>query len=145
VAPSDASEKGGTLGRTAGRRAAPASALDLFHIDAFRLAWAPTPFGIRSKTVNLPRRKFLHLAAGAAALPAMAQEKAERPNLGQERGSLSVAETLARYAFDLKYEHLPDEVVRTAKRTILDTIGCAIGGYSAGPSQIAVKLAGTIS
>jgi 2-methylcitrate dehydratase len=35
--------------------------------------------------------------------------------------------------------------VRTAKRTILDTIGCAIGAYQAGPSQIAIKLAREVS
>ena len=53
----------------------------------------------------------------------------------------SIAETLAHYAVNLKYTDLPPEVVRTAKRTILDTIGCAIGGYPAEPSQIAVRLA----
>ena len=57
----------------------------------------------------------------------------------------SVAGTLADFAVRLRYEDLPPEVVRTAKRTILDTIGCAIGGYKAGPSQIAVKLAAAVS
>jgi hypothetical protein len=52
---------------------------------------------------------------------------------------------LADYAVGLRYEDLPTDVVRTAKRTILDTIGCAIGGYQAGPSQIAIKLAGEVS
>jgi len=36
---------------------------------------------------------------------------------------------------------LPPEVVRMTKRIMIDTLGCAIGGYSAKPSQIAVKLA----
>ena len=31
------------------------------------------------------------------------------------------------------------------KRTILDTFGCAFGGYSAEPSRIARKLAGDVS
>ena len=44
---------------------------------------------------------------------------------------------------DLRYEDLPPDVVRTAKRTLLDTVGCAIGGYTAEPSQIAIKLAAT--
>jgi 2-methylcitrate dehydratase len=39
---------------------------------------------------------------------------------------------------------LSADVVRTAKRTILDAVGCAIGGYQAGPSQIAIKLAGEV-
>ena len=57
----------------------------------------------------------------------------------------SVAETLARYAINLRYEDLPPDVVRTAKRTLLDTIGCAIGGFKAEPSQIALRLASGVS
>src|SRR6202030_1858806 len=49
------------------------------------------------------------------------------------------------FAVKLRYEDLPGDVVRTAKRTILDTIGCAIGGYQAGPSGIAIKLAAGVS
>jgi 2-methylcitrate dehydratase len=99
------------------------------------------------------RRQFLQqlvtgaTATAAAALPAMAQENAERPRVGNgsagRRGS--IAETLADYAVKLRYEDVPADVVRTVKRTILDTIGCAIGGYHAGPSQIAIKLAGGVS
>jgi 2-methylcitrate dehydratase len=85
------------------------------------------------------------VAAGAAALPAMAQESSEQRRSTAESGRLSVAETLARYATTLKYEDLPQDVVRTVKRTILDTIGCAIGAYTAGPSRIAIKLAGGVS
>jgi 2-methylcitrate dehydratase len=93
------------------------------------------------------RRRFLKqiaatgAMAGAAALPAMAEEKTERRWSTLESGQVPVAEKLARYAINLKYEDLPQEVVRTAKRTILDTFGCAIGGYTAGPSRIAIKLA----
>jgi len=43
--------------------------------------------------------------------------------------------TLADYAVRLRYEDLPADVVRTVRRTILDTIGCAIGGNQADPSQ----------
>jgi len=56
-----------------------------------------------------------------------------------------MAAALARYATDLKYEDLPEDIVRTAKRTILDTFGCAFGGYTAGPSQIAIKLASDVN
>jgi len=58
---------------------------------------------------------------------------------------MPLAETLAHYAASLKYEDLPEDIVRLAKRTILDTIGCAFGGYDAGPSQIAIKLASEVS
>jgi 2-methylcitrate dehydratase len=56
-----------------------------------------------------------------------------------------MADALARYATDIKYEDLPEDIVRTAKRTILDTLGCAFGGYTAGPSQIAIKLASGVN
>jgi 2-methylcitrate dehydratase len=87
------------------------------------------------------RRHFLKtaaaagLAVGAPAFAALAEENTRMP----------LAETLARYAAGLKYEDLPEDIVRLAKRTILDTIGCAFGGYDAGPSQIAIKLAGEVS
>jgi 2-methylcitrate dehydratase len=94
------------------------------------------------------RRRFLRqlaatLAASASPFPAIAQDKAEAPAAGS--GQASLAEVLARYATELNYEDLPDDVVRIAKRTILDTIGCAFGGYTAGPSKIAIKLAGDVT
>src|SRR5262245_32620094 len=73
------------------------------------------------------------------------QENIDPPSILQASGELPVAEALASYAVNLKYEDLPPEVVRVAKRTILDTIGCAIGGHASGPSQIALKLAGAVS
>ena len=96
------------------------------------------------------RRLFLRqcvtAGAAAAALPAFAQQNPERPAAGNSpSGRGSVAGTLADYAVKLRYEDLPPDVVRTVKRTILDTIGCAIGGYEAGPSQIAVKLAAGVT
>jgi 2-methylcitrate dehydratase len=98
--------------------------------------------------MKLLRRQFLHLTAGvagAAAFPVIAQDKAERPTSAAGSGQTPLAETLARYAGTLKYENLPEDVVRIAKRTILDTIGCAFGGYTAGPSKIAIKLASEVS
>jgi 2-methylcitrate dehydratase len=101
------------------------------------------------------RRTFLKqvVATGAAAgaavgmpvLPALAQEKTDRTWSTLASGEVPIAETLAQYAINLKYEDLPPEVARTAKRIVLDTLGCAIGGYSAGPSQIAIKLASEVS
>jgi 2-methylcitrate dehydratase len=98
------------------------------------------------------RRRFLThvaavgLAAGTPVLPATAQDKVEHGSsaAGSDRVT-PVAETLARYALSLKYEDLPEDVVRLAKRAILDTFGCAFGGYTAGPSQIAIRLARDVS
>jgi 2-methylcitrate dehydratase len=80
----------------------------------------------------------------AAALPATAQENPARARAPSGNQG-TIARTLADYAVKLRYEDLPADVVRTVKRTILDTIGCAIGGYEAGPSQIAIKLARNVS
>ena len=49
--------------------------------------------------------------------------------------------SLAGYAHALRFEDLPDDVVREAKRRVIDTIGCAIGGYDAEPSRIGRELA----
>jgi 2-methylcitrate dehydratase len=102
------------------------------------------------------RRRFLRQVAttgamaSAAALPALgtrkiwAQEKSAPP-APAAADQPPVAETLARYATSLKYEDLPPEVVREAKRFIIDTIGCGLGGFGAEPSQIANKLAARVS
>ncbi|HKA46147.1 MAG TPA: MmgE/PrpD family protein [Burkholderiales bacterium] len=57
----------------------------------------------------------------------------------------TVAENLGAYASTLKYEDLPQEVVHQAKRFILDTLGCAFGGYDSEPARIARDLAATVS
>jgi 2-methylcitrate dehydratase len=97
------------------------------------------------------RRQLLQALASAgaavtaaAALPATAQENPARARAPSGNQG-TIARTLADYAVKLRYEDLPADVVRTVKRTILDTIGCAIGGYEAGPSQIAIKLARNVS
>ena len=100
---------------------------------------------------RIERRGFLRqvaaagLAATGAAFPALAEDTTERRSSVAGTGQASMAEMLARYATELKYEDLPEDIVRTAKRTILDTFGCAFGGYNAGPSQIAIKLASDVT
>jgi 2-methylcitrate dehydratase len=85
-------------------------------------------------------------AAGAMALPALAQEKLDPPAASRVATDQPLlAETLARYATSLKYEDLPPDVVRVAKRIIIDSIGCGIGAFSAETSQIANKLAAGVS
>jgi 2-methylcitrate dehydratase len=99
----------------------------------------------------IKRRCFLKqvaaagLAAGASSFPVIAREMTERRFSTQGSGQVSMAEALAQYATNLRYENLPEDVVRTAKRSILDTFGCALGGYTAGPSQIAIKLASEVN
>jgi 2-methylcitrate dehydratase len=57
----------------------------------------------------------------------------------------TVAENLGAYASTLSYEDLPKDVVHQAKRLILDTLGCAFGGYDSEPAQIARDLAAAIT
>jgi 2-methylcitrate dehydratase len=57
----------------------------------------------------------------------------------------NIAEYLSRYAVSLAFEDLPAEVVHQAKRLLVDTLGCAIGGYPSEPSKVARNLASAIS
>ena len=102
-------------------------------------------------TPRAARRRFLKqmatgAIAGAAISPARAQEKPAFPMTADATaGQPPVAETLARYATSLQFEDLPPDVVREAKRYIIDTIGCGLGGFGAEPSQIANRLAAGVS
>ena len=57
----------------------------------------------------------------------------------------TLAETLSSYASSLRYEDLPDETVHLAKRFIIDTLGCALGGYNSEPARVAREMAGMVS
>ncbi len=54
---------------------------------------------------------------------------------------MTLVEQLSNYAAGLRYEDLPPEVIQTAKRVIIDSIGCALGGYDSAPEKIARDLA----
>ncbi|MCH8804558.1 MAG: MmgE/PrpD family protein [Planctomycetes bacterium] len=41
----------------------------------------------------------------------------------------TITEQIARWACDLKYEHLTPDAIEAAKRFLFDTVGCALGGY----------------
>src|SRR5262245_177893 len=105
--------------------------------------------GMISDALRTSRRRFLTqvgaagLGMGVSMSTTIAQET-RRSSVGDGK-EVSLGEKLARYAPSLRYEDLPEEVVRIAKRTILDTLGCAFGGYSAAPSKIAMKLASDVN
>lgn len=42
----------------------------------------------------------------------------------------SISRVIAEFAFKLKYEELPNEVINSAKRFLYDSIGCAYGAYT---------------
>ena len=54
-------------------------------------------------------------------------------------------ELLSSYACELTFDDLGPEVVHQAKRTLIDTLGCALGGFSSQPAQIAREMASTVS
>ena len=57
----------------------------------------------------------------------------------------SLAEQLSTYGTNLRYSDLPPETIHLAKRFIIDTIGCGLGGYDSEPSRIARDMAGTVT
>ena len=57
----------------------------------------------------------------------------------------TIAEYVANYSAGRHYRDLPADTVHLLKRMIIDSIGCAIGGYTAEPSKIARDLAGDVS
>ncbi len=54
-------------------------------------------------------------------------------------------ETLARYVASLRYDDLTAGAIREAKRHIVDTLGCAMGGYRSEPAAIARRLAAAVT
>ncbi|MDE2845039.1 MAG: MmgE/PrpD family protein [Chloroflexota bacterium] len=57
----------------------------------------------------------------------------------------TIAEQMSSWTFALHYSQLPAETAHLAKRMIIDTIGCALGGYTSEPSKIARDMAGMVS
>jgi 2-methylcitrate dehydratase len=57
----------------------------------------------------------------------------------------TIVEYLSGYAAALRFEDLPPEVVHQTKRMLVDTLGCAVGGFSSEPSAVARALADTVS
>lgn len=50
-----------------------------------------------------------------------------------------IRDQLSELILSIQYENLPHEVIKEAKRLILDTLGCAIGGFVSEPSKIVRK------
>src|SRR5262245_32678832 len=82
--------------------------------------------------IKLPRRRFLHLAAGPVALPiasriVMAQSNPPPPlSAPRER---PLAERLAAYAHALRFDDLDVATVERIKVHVIDTIGCGIAAF----------------
>ena len=57
----------------------------------------------------------------------------------------TIAEQLSSYSTSLRYDDLPAEVVHQTKRMIIDTLGCALGGYHSEPSRIAGEMVSLVT
>jgi 2-methylcitrate dehydratase len=53
----------------------------------------------------------------------------------------TIVDQMAGYTYALRYEDLPESVVHEVKRRVIDSLGCALGAYSARPCRIAAKMA----
>jgi 2-methylcitrate dehydratase len=96
----------------------------------------------------MKRREFITLLGGAAAglspawlsPVARAQKAAARSEPGSSGRGPTVAEDIARWLVELRYEELPPEVLARAKRVLLDTLGCALGAIGAEPVRAAQRV-----
>src|SRR5215831_12793330 len=52
---------------------------------------------------------------------------------------------MARWAAGLEYQHLSQDAVYQAKRLLLDSIGCALGGYQQHDVKIALEVLDEVS
>jgi len=52
----------------------------------------------------------------------------------------TITATMARWAADLQYDDLGDRAIHEAKRYLLDSLGCAFGGYRQADAKIALDL-----
>jgi 2-methylcitrate dehydratase len=97
--------------------------------------------------MKLARRAFLHLAAGAAALPVASRMTAAQTQSIQppsEQPVRPLAERLSSYANGLRYEDIDPATIERVKTHVIDTIGCGIGAFDEKPVGICrnVALAG---
>jgi 2-methylcitrate dehydratase len=92
----------------------------------------------------LRRRNFLHLAAGAAALPLVpgyAMSQNLQPPSPSEQRERPLAGRLAAYAHGLRYEDLDAATIERVNTHVIDTVGCGIGALDARPVRICRELA----
>src|SRR5262249_848001 len=80
------------------------------------------------------RRRFLNLAASAAALPALHVA-------GRAQSVRPLAERLADYANRLPFEDIHEATAERVKAPAIDTIGCGIAAFDEGPVRICRDIA----
>ena len=84
--------------------------------------------------MTIPRRQFLRLGAAAAALPALARTAWAQGDA--KRSVRPLAERLARWAAELRFEDIDAATIERVKTHVIDTIGCGIGALDERPVKI---------
>ena len=98
--------------------------------------------------MKIARRQFLHLSANAAALPMLCRtvSAASQSPPSAESHERPLAERLATYASNLRYDDLDALTLERVKTLVIDTIGCGIGAWEERPvracREIALSVAG---
>src|SRR5262245_1926037 len=81
---------------------------------------------------HLDRRTFLTTASIASLTSLMPQNVAAQARQGEPSDppltATDVTRTLARYVLSVRYDDLPAPVRKEARRTLLNWVGCAVGG-----------------
>ena len=88
--------------------------------------------------MKFPRRRFLHLAAGAGMLSfsrRIAQAENETPTQPEPHQS-PLAKRLAAYADGLRYDDLDEATVERVKVHLVDTLGCGLAAFDEKPVRI---------
>jgi 2-methylcitrate dehydratase len=80
--------------------------------------------------------------ASPAWLSSVAGAQTAAPKIDGKSGvrGPTVAEDIARWVVELRYEQLPPHVIARAKRVLLDTLGCALGAIGAEPVRMAQRV-----
>jgi 2-methylcitrate dehydratase len=84
--------------------------------------------------MKLARRRFLTLAVGAAAVPALRRSAAGR-------GSQPLAEQLAAYADGLRFTDIDPGTVERVKAHVIDALGCGIAAFDERPVRASREVA----
>lgn len=89
--------------------------------------------------MKFPRRQFLHLAAGAVALPAVLRmARAENAPAAPQK---SIAERLADYAHGLRDDDLDADTIERVKSHVIDSLGCGLAAFDEKPVRICREVA----
>jgi 2-methylcitrate dehydratase PrpD len=77
---------------------------------------------------SLDRRAFVTALAGAGVTPVLSRAADATPPAPQSAAPADVTRRLARYVVSARPEDIPAAVVREARRTVVNWVGCALGG-----------------